>query len=58
MYDRARDAGISFFDTAHGYTGGASETLLGQFVAPERDDLFIATKVRLDRELRSGSNHK
>ncbi|KPQ16472.1 MAG: putative oxidoreductase [Rhodobacteraceae bacterium HLUCCO18] len=44
MYDRARDAGISFFDTAHGYTGGASETLLGQFVAPERDDLFIATK--------------
>jgi aryl-alcohol dehydrogenase-like predicted oxidoreductase len=44
MYDAARAAGINFFDTAHGYTGGASETLLGEFVAPERNDLFIATK--------------
>ncbi|MDG4648702.1 aldo/keto reductase [Roseibacterium sp. SDUM158017] len=44
MYDRARAAGINFFDTAHGYTGGASETLLGQFVVAERDHLFIATK--------------
>ncbi len=44
MYDAARAAGINFFDTAHGYTGGASETLLGEFVASDRDDLFIATK--------------
>jgi 1-deoxyxylulose-5-phosphate synthase len=44
MYDAARVAGINFFDTAHGYTGGASETLLGEFAASDRDDLFIATK--------------
>lgn len=44
MYNAARATGINFFDTAHGYTGGASETLLGEFVAPERDKLFIATK--------------
>ena len=44
MYDLARAAGINFFDTAHGYTGGASETLLGEFAAADRDDLFIATK--------------
>ena len=44
MYDLARAAGINFFDTAHGYTGGASETLLGEFVAADRNDLFIATK--------------
>ena len=44
MYDAARGAGINFFDTANGYTGGASEKLLGEFVAHERDDLFIATK--------------
>lgn len=44
MYDAVRAAGINFFDTAHGYTGGASETLLGEFAAPDRDALFIATK--------------
>lgn len=45
MYDAARAAGITHFDTAHGYTGGASETLLGGFVRTERDKLLIATKV-------------
>ncbi len=44
MFDASRAAGINFFDTAHGYTGGASETLLGEFAATDRDDLFIATK--------------
>lgn len=44
MYDAVRASGVNFFDTAHGYTGGASETLLGEFAASERDDLFIATK--------------
>lgn len=45
MYDAARSAGITHFDTACGYTGGASETLLGSFVATERDQVFVATKV-------------
>jgi aryl-alcohol dehydrogenase-like predicted oxidoreductase len=44
MYDAVRSAGVNFFDTAHGYTGGASETLLGEFAAADRDALFIATK--------------
>lgn len=44
MYDACRAAGINFFDTAHGYTKGQSETLLGQFAATERERLFIATK--------------
>lgn len=44
MFDACLDAGITHFDTAHGYTEGASETLLGQFAAPIRDRLFIATK--------------
>ncbi|KPU84483.1 aldo/keto reductase [Marinosulfonomonas sp. PRT-SC04] len=44
MFDACRTAGINFFDTAHLYTDGASETLLGQFAAPERDALIIATK--------------
>ena len=45
MYETCRAAGITHFDTAHMYTDGASETLLGQFVAPERENVFVATKV-------------
>ncbi|MEP5759397.1 MAG: aldo/keto reductase [Litoreibacter sp.] len=43
-YDACRAAKINFFDTAHVYTGGASETFLGEFAKNERDDLIIATK--------------
>lgn len=45
MYDAARNAGITHFDTAIGYTNGASEKLLGEFIKHERDDIFLATKV-------------
>lgn len=45
MYDACREAGVNHFDTAHVYTGGASETLLGQFIKTERDAIFVATKV-------------
>ena len=45
LYAAARAAGIAHFDTAHGYNGGEAETLLGRLAAPERDALFIATKV-------------
>jgi len=44
MFDAARAAGIMHFDTAHVYTGGASEKILGRLAAMDRDDLFIATK--------------
>jgi aryl-alcohol dehydrogenase-like predicted oxidoreductase len=44
MFDAARSAGITHFDTAYVYTGGASETLLGKMIKAERDDLIIATK--------------
>jgi 1-deoxyxylulose-5-phosphate synthase len=44
MYDTCRAAGITHFDTAWIYTGGASETLLGQMIGDERDSLLIATK--------------
>lgn len=45
MFDACIEAGITHFDTAHIYTDGASEDLLGQFAKPMRDDLIIATKV-------------
>ncbi|WGH77557.1 aldo/keto reductase [Jannaschia ovalis] len=44
MYDDCRAAGVNFFDTAHVYTDGASETLLGRFTGPEREAVVIATK--------------
>lgn len=48
MFDACIDAGITHFDTAHVYTGGASETLLGSFLGAHRDDLIIATKAAYD----------
>ena len=45
MFDACRAAGLNFFDTAHVYTDGASETLLGKFAKADRDALTIATKV-------------
>ena len=45
MYEACREAGVNHFDTAHVYTGGASETLLGQFIKGERDNTYVATKV-------------
>ncbi|MDK3073982.1 aldo/keto reductase [Sedimentitalea sp. JM2-8] len=44
MFDACRAAGINHFDTAYVYTGGASETLLGQMIEDDRDALLIATK--------------
>ena len=48
MFDAARAAGITHFDTAYVYNGGASETLLGQMIGQDRDDLIIATKAAYD----------
>jgi aryl-alcohol dehydrogenase-like predicted oxidoreductase len=44
MYQRCRDEGINFFDTADVYSGGKSETILGKLFAGHRDELVVATK--------------
>lgn len=38
------DAGCNFFDTAPGYGGGVSETLLGEALQPVRQEVIICTK--------------
>jgi aryl-alcohol dehydrogenase-like predicted oxidoreductase len=48
MFDQCLAAGLTHFDTACSYAGGRSETILGEFAAPLRDRLFIATKVAYD----------
>ena len=39
------DAGVTFFDTADGYSDGVSETMLGQALGARRREAVIATKV-------------
>jgi aryl-alcohol dehydrogenase-like predicted oxidoreductase len=45
MFQRCRDAGINFFDTANTYNGGRSEEILGKLVAGSRDELILTSKV-------------
>jgi aryl-alcohol dehydrogenase-like predicted oxidoreductase len=45
--DMCLDAGINLFDTANMYSDGQSEEILGQAIAGKRDDLLLATKVRM-----------
>jgi aryl-alcohol dehydrogenase-like predicted oxidoreductase len=45
MYRRCREAGINFFDCANVYAGGQSEELLGKFIATEREQVVITSKV-------------
>jgi len=44
MMNMALDAGINFFDTANGYSGGQSETMLGRLLGERRKDVIVATK--------------
>ncbi|MDO9087340.1 MAG: aldo/keto reductase [Anaerolineaceae bacterium] len=45
MYRRCREAGINFFDCANVYSDGKSEELLGNFIATEREEVVITSKV-------------
>lgn len=45
MFDACLAQGITHFDTAWVYTGGASETILGNLTQSNRADIQIATKV-------------
>ena len=44
IVDLAFDGGINFFDTADGYTTGASETILGKALKGRRRQAVVATK--------------
>ncbi len=44
----ALDLGVNFFDTANVYSQGRSEEIVGQLLKDHRDDVVIATKVRLN----------
>ncbi|WP_375280091.1 aldo/keto reductase [Pseudooctadecabacter sp.] len=48
MFAQCLDAGLNHFDTAHLYTEGRSEEMLGA-LAGTRDDIFVATKAAYDK---------
>ena len=45
IVERAVELGITFFDTAEVYAGGASERILGAALREHRDQAFVASKV-------------
>ncbi len=45
MVDAAMDAGVNFFDSADGYSGGDAETILGRALKSKRNDAVICTKL-------------
>jgi aryl-alcohol dehydrogenase-like predicted oxidoreductase len=44
VYDAFREAGGNFIDTANFYTGGTSESFLGEFMQGHRQSVVMATK--------------
>jgi aryl-alcohol dehydrogenase-like predicted oxidoreductase len=44
LVDICLEAGINLFDTANGYSDGASETILGKAIEGRRDKVLISTK--------------
>ena len=44
IIDISLEAGINLFDTANGYSDGASETILGEALKGRRDQVLISTK--------------
>ena len=44
LIDICLDSGINFFDTANGYSSGASEEILGKALAGRRGKVLISTK--------------
>jgi len=45
LVGQSLEAGVNFFDTADGYAGGESETLLGAALKPRRHEVIISSKV-------------
>ena len=44
MFNRCREAGINFFDCANAYSQGKAETILGELIADNRDEVIITSK--------------
>ena len=61
IYDRFREQGGNFIDTANLYTMGTSEKLLGEFMQGHRNEVVLATKysnAQPGKDPNAGGNHR
>jgi aryl-alcohol dehydrogenase-like predicted oxidoreductase len=61
MVDAFAEAGGNFIDTANHYTGGQSERIVGELIAPERERWVLATKYVLNQrpdDPNGGGSHR
>ncbi|MGG2459470.1 aldo/keto reductase [Streptomyces sp. RGM 3693] len=61
ILDAYADAGGNFLDTANNYTGGSSETMLGELLAGRRDRFVLASKytcATAEGDVNAGGNHR
>jgi aryl-alcohol dehydrogenase-like predicted oxidoreductase len=61
IFDYYVQAGGNFIDTANGYTDGASEKMVGEFIASERERFVVATKYSFNTrpgDPNAGGNHR
>ena len=61
IYNTFREAGGNFIDTANFYTGGTSETFLGEFMQGHRENIVLATKYTLagpGKDPNAAGNHR
>lgn len=57
IYEAYRSAGGNFIDTADQYQFGQAESMLGDFISAERDDIVLATKYSLGATHGAGLQH-
>ena len=50
LIHHALDRGINYFDTADGYSAGASENTIGRALAGRRDKVYIASKFQAGKD--------
>lgn len=62
VFDAYLDAGGNFIDTANIYLNGTSERFLGDFIAPKREEIVLATKYSLNflnpKDPNAGGGHR
>jgi aryl-alcohol dehydrogenase-like predicted oxidoreductase len=60
MFASCRDSGINFFDCANTYSDGKAESILGDLVKAERDELIITTKSfnQVEKYKNTGGNNR
>jgi aryl-alcohol dehydrogenase-like predicted oxidoreductase len=61
VYERFRESGGNFIDTANVYSGGRSESFLGEFLAEDRERIVLATKytgVTRPRDVNAAGNNR